>query len=145
MCDLCDDRNDEDYDDDYDESSYDNITFEAVPVSDFGSVEYGLLTPQGLLFACDYYGHSNLTEGLKERGYLDRQSYMDYGGSIHISDYEFDFLGAGSHVTQKQLDAMFDYAMAHEITFDFAKLEVVDEKVKNGTARAAARSAFSVV
>jgi len=142
MCDLCDDQYDDDY---YDEGSYDNITFEPVPVSDFGSVEYGLLTPQGLLFACDYYGHSNLTEGLRDRGILERNYYAEYGGSIHISDGEFDFIGKGSQVTQKQLDAMFDYAIAHEIQFDFAQLEVVDEKVKNGTARAAARSAYSVV
>lgn len=144
MFDLCDDRNDETYHEDED-GNYENITFEPVPVNEFKFVEYGLVTPQGVLFSCDYYGHATLTKGLKDRGYLDPNSYMDYGGSIHISDYEFDFLGAGSHVTQKQLDTMFEYAMAHEIQFDFAKLEIVNEKVKNGTARNADRTSLSFV
>ena len=133
MCEACHETHEPEYPhDEY--GHYDGITWNPVPVDEFADVRYGLLTPQGVLFECDYYGHETLTQGLTNRGVLNPDTWLSYGGSIHISEGKPD-IWENKTVTQKQMDALFDYTVAREIRFDFEKLEVVDESVQTRSTR----------
>ena len=100
------------------------MTREPVPQDKFGSIEYGLITPQGELFQCSYAGHYPLAGDLVKQGILDFNNSHGHYGAVHVSGFEFDDIYEGYRVTQAQLDTMFDYAIKHDIKFDSSILRV---------------------
>lgn len=102
------------------------------PTTDFLKVRYGLITPNGDLYACGYTDHCYLASELERIGVLNEDANSDYGGSVHVSSYRFDHIEQGytesKRVTQRQLDTMFDYAAAHNNSFSTDGLEIIDAR-----------------
>lgn len=117
------------------------------PTTDYENVEYGLITPDGRLFETDFYGHCSLADDLVMEGVLNENTPQDYFGSIHLADGEFDLIDFDCEytlrVTQAQFNTMFDYMKARNDTFDFYKLEIIDEKPKTRAIRKRALNPFS--
>lgn len=123
MCKAC-TRRDGDYD----------MEITLKPRTDYVNVGYGLITPDGSLYSCGYTDHGYLVNELEDAGILDENSNEEYGGSVHVSGADFDLARYRDYkrVTQKQLDTMFDYMLAHGNTFPFDELEIVDASTKTG-------------
>lgn len=115
------------------------------PTTEFERVRYGLLTPEGELFACGFTDHSYLVGQLEHAGILDPKSPYEYDGCVHISEFDFDLARDYPDcrkVTQKQLDVMFDYMLAHGQRFPFDSLEVIDAKQSSTSKTRALRPVF---
>jgi len=130
---------------------------ELEPTTNFLDVDYGLITPTGLLFETEFEGHCGLAEDLFDAGLVSSNSGKDYYGCVHLADGDFDVIsGAGWYsrqrsdesrrVTQKQFDTMVAYKTARGETFPWNILEVIDaEKPKTRATRKAKSNPFSQV
>ena len=131
--------------------------YEPEPTNDFLDVDYGLITPDGLLYETEYEGHYGLAEELALAGLVNSNTDKSHYGCVHLSGGDFDAArGAGWYrrqditecrkVTQKQFDTMFAYMTARGATFPWDVLEVTDaEKPKTRATRKAKSNPFSQV
>lgn len=131
--------------------------FEPEPTTDYLDVDYGLITPDGLLYETTYEGHYGLAEGLACAGLVNSNTNKSHYGCVHLSDGDFDMArGEGWYrrqdiseyrqVTQKQFDTMFAYMTARGTAFPWELLEVTDaEKAKTRTTRKVKGNPFSQV
>ena len=116
--------------------------YEPEPTTDYRDVDYGLITPDGLLYETEYEGHYGLAEDLACAGLVSSNTNKAHYGCVHLASGDFDMVrGAGWYrrqdvaeyrkITQKQFDTMFAYMTARGTAFPWELVEVIDaEKPK---------------
>lgn len=81
------------------------------PTTDYKNVRFGLLSPDGKLYKCEYWGHDDLIYdlGLKHSYHGIQQKGWVVLRHIWIGDEDRMYWNTDSELTQKQLDVIWDY------------------------------------
>ena len=102
-----------------------------VTIDNYSEILYALILPDGSLYDAERFGgHCSLAYKLHEAELLPSHYYDN---CVHVSSANFDFITEryGKEylkVTQKQIDTMLDYTLAHNKPFDFSQMEIIDAK-----------------
>lgn len=100
------------------------------PADDFTKVYHGLLSPEGELYQCNYFGHLALAAKINGTWSVPDESLMQRGWGRLSTAWNGDEWSFYKYPTQKQLDIIWDWCVVHP-EYDYDKIiKRIEEQLK---------------